>query len=329
MTAPAKKNPAKATPPEEGLRTKKKATEEKPKPRAKPRDEDDEDEDEKPRAKKKPRDEDEEEERPKARKKPRDEDEEDEKPKAKKKPPVDEDEDEDEGDDDFSTDGKAAKQLGLDPGFRNRGLMKQVTKELSGDEVLHYVCRPSEVIAKKQAMMALLGGIFFALIAAGIGGVMLYQGSKNVPTATVLIPCMFILVGIFMAVYAPIAVKRQARLGWYAVTDRRAIVFHIGLWGSSGKVTTYHPAELRNMWVRKSFWLKGGGDVVFKTIITTTTKTTRDRRTGHTSTSTSTSKQHFGFLGVEDANDVEALIREVLLSRGRRRDDDDDEDDDD
>jgi hypothetical protein len=80
------------------------------------------------------------------------------------------------------------------------------------------------------------------------------------------------------------------------------------------------------MWIKKSFWVKGGGDLVFKTIVTQHTRTTRDHQTGRTRTSTSTSKQHFGFIGIEDVKDVEALIHEVLLSR--KRDDDEDEDDD-
>jgi hypothetical protein len=310
--APKKKYQAKSTSLEEESRAKKKAREEeeKPKQKTKPRADEDEDENEKLRARKKPRDDDEADEKPKARKKSRDDDE----------------DDDDSGGDDYDTDGKAAKQLGLDPGFKNRALMKQVTGELSHNETLHYVCRPSPEIAQKQGMMAMLGGIFFAVFGGIIAAVLLTVGSSKVPTLVVIVPCIFVLIGIAMAILGPIMKKRQARLGWYAVTDRRAIVFHIALWGSSGKVTVYQPGELRRMWVKKSFWLKGGGDLVFKTRITTHTTRERDAH-GHVRTSTSTTTEHFGFLGIADVKDVEALIHEVLLSGGRRDDDDDDDDD--
>jgi hypothetical protein len=325
MTAPPKKKyQAKSSSVEEESRAKKKA---------KPRDDEDED-DEKLRAKKKTRDDededDEEDEKPRRKKRSRDDEDEDEEPKSKKKSrDDDEDEDDDEaGDlDRYDTDGKIAKRLDLDPGFKNRALMKQVRGELARGEVVYYACRPSAVIAQKQGYVGMAGGLLFSLIGGGVGAVMLLQGSAKVPTVAVLVPLLFVAIGILMAILAPIMKNRQARLGWYAVTDRRAIVFHVSIWGSSGHATTYTPAEVRNMWVQKSFWLKGGGDVVFKTIVTYTTQTTRSRHGGsHTSTSKST--QHFGFLGVEYAKDVEALIREVLLTR-RRDDDDDDEDDDD
>ena len=50
-----------------------------------------------------------------------------------------------------------------------------------------------------------------------------------------------------IAILGPIMKLRQARLGWYAVTDRRAIVFHVSLWGKSGAATDYTPRELRRM----------------------------------------------------------------------------------
>ena len=118
-------------------------------------------------------------------------------------------------------------------------------------------------------------------------------------------------------------------LGWLLALsfylDRRqprALVFTASLWGKSGHTETYGPSALRRMWVKKSFWVKGAGDLVFKTETTHHTRTERDHTTGRTRTSTSTSTQYFGFLGVEGVKDVETLVHEVLLAR--KRDDDDD-----
>jgi hypothetical protein len=44
-------------------------------------------------------------------------------------------------------------------------------------------------------------------------------------------------------------------------------------------------------------------------------------------TTGSRTEHHFGFLGIEDVKEVEALVHEVLLS-GQRADDDEEDDDD-
>ena len=194
----------------------------------------------------------------------------------------------DEDDDDGAGlhDGKAAKSLGLSTGFKNRELMKQVEEELSRNEVLHFACRPCAAVAKYQAIMV------------GVFG----------------------LIGASIAILGPIMKLRQARLGWYAVTDRRAIVFYVSLWGKSGAATDYTPREWRRMRVSKSWFVKGAGDLIFRTEVRHHTRTVHGAH-GGTRTEHSTSVTHYGFLGIEDVRDVEALICEVLL--GRDRDDDD------
>jgi hypothetical protein len=297
-TPPKKKYQAKSSSLEDEERVRKKT---------KRRDEDDEDDedDEKPKAKKKARVEDEDD-APKPRK------------KAKRR-----DDDDEKGGGDFTRDGKAAEQLGLSPGFKNKALMKQVEEELSRGEVLHFVCRPSKEIAKKQGFVIGGLGALFALIGVVFAALMLTV--MKVPIYAVLIPVAFVLIGGLIAVLGPVAKSRQARLGWYAVTDRRAIVFNVALWGKTGHAESYSPTDLRKMWVKKSFWVKGGGDLVFKTVTTYSTHTTRDAR-GRSRTQTSQQTQYYGFLGIEDVKDVELLIHEVLLGRGRKDDDDEDDD---
>ncbi len=217
---------------------------------------------------------------------------------------------------------KTAEQVGLSPGFRNRALMRQVEGELSRGEVLHFACRPCAQIAKMQGLVMSAFGALFAVIGVVVLVAFATGAAKNMPAFAYAVPVAFILIGGVIAVVAPIAKVRQAKHGWYAVTDRPALVFTASLWGKSGHTETYGPSALRRMWVRKSFWVKGAGDLVFKTETTHHTRTERDHTTGRTRTSTSTSTQYFGFLGVEDVKDVETLVHEVLLSR--KRDDDDD-----
>ena len=249
----------------------------------------------------------------------------DDRPKLKKKPAeVLSLDDEGAGDEKgpFTLNGKAAEQLELDPGFKNRALMKQVGDELSRGEVLHFACRPSEAISKKQALVATGAGAVFALLGLVATVLILTAFSDTVPWYVAFVPLFVAFVGGLIAVLGPIMSKRQARLGWYAVTDRRAIVFNINLWGQAGHVEVYPPSALRKMWIKKSFWVKGGGSLIFKTEI-------HDNRTryvdkyGRTVMETgSRTEHHYGFLNIEDVKDVELLIHEVLLS-GRRDDEDD------
>ena len=220
-------------------------------------------------------------------------------------------------------DAKIAERIVVDPGFTNRALMKQVEGELSRGEVLYFACRPSEVIAKKQGLMAVAGGLFFSLVGVVVAVLMLTVGSGKVPPVAVIVPALFVLIGVLIAILGPIMKKRQARMGWYAVTDRRALVFNVAPWGQSGHLEVYQPSDLRKMWIKKSFWVTGVGDLVFKTEVHDNRVRHVDRRTGQTvKTTGSRSEHHYGFLGIEDVKDVETLIHEVLLSGDR---DDDDE----
>jgi hypothetical protein len=319
MTAPPKKKyQAKSSSLEDEERAKKKD---------KRRDEDED----RPKKKAAPRDDEDEEKRPKAKKsKPRDdEDEEDEDaPKPKKKAKAASDDEDEEVDLDFPRDGKAAKQLELDPGFSDAALMRQVARELSRGEVLHFACRPSAAVARKQAMVARFVGLGL-LVVAIILAVVIFVVS-TIPKALLAISAFLILFGILMGILGPKSIIRQAERGWYAVTDRRAITYMANLWGKSGHAKSYEPAALRKMWVKKSFWVTGAGDLVFHTEIHDNRTKWVDRRTGRTVKQTgSRTEHHYGFLGIEDVKDVETLVHEVLLSSGRSGDEEDEDGDED
>jgi hypothetical protein len=315
----------------------------KEKPKEKPKAKPAADEDEKPKAKAKPkpRDDDEEDEKPKKKPaKAADDDEEDEQPKkkpaakpaakpAKKQEALSLDDDEEEDDGDSSRDGKIAESLQIDSGFKNKRLMKQVEAELSSGEVLHWAARPSLFLAKRKAGWVRIGGIVFAVI-GGIGmTIMLVMSSKmGIPMVAALIPGLFVLVGIAIMILGPKMIIKQAENGWYAVTDRRAIVYSPSLFGKGGRAATYEPRELRRMRMEKSRALEGGGSLIFKSVVTQTTRTERDSR-GRMRTSTSTHTTHYGFLDIENVVEVETLVHKVLLGADDDDDDDDDKEDDD
>lgn len=243
-------------------------------------------------------------------------DEDDERPKKKAKKR----DDEGRGEGGNPRDGTAAESLEISTGFKNKELMKQVEDELSRGEVLHWAARPCVAIAKRKGLWATIGGIAFAVIGA-IVMVMMLTVAKGIPVVAAIVPGIFVVIGLVIAIVGPKMVVKQAKMGWYAVTDRRAIVFQVGLFGSSGQATSYEPSELRKMRVQKTSIVEGGGDLIFRTEVSHHTRTERDAR-GRTRTSTSTSTHHFGFMGIENVKEVETLVHKILLGAD---DDDDDE----
>lgn len=252
------------------------------------------------------------------------EEDEDEAPRPKKKAEAASDEDE-EVDLNFPRDGKAAKRLELDPGFDDEALMRQIAGELSRGEVLHFACRPSMEVARKQGKMLLFAGLGLVLLAVVLTVVVFAVAA--IPKFAVVAPIFILLFGIAFAALGPKSLTRQAERGWYAVTDRRAITFMANLWGASGHAKSYEPAALRKMYVKKSFWVKGAGDLVFHTEIHDTRTKWVDKRTGRTVKETGhRTEHHYGFLGIEDVKDVEALIHELLLGAGADEGEGDEED---
>ncbi len=165
-------------------------------------------------------------------------------------------------------------------------------------------------IAQKNARKALITGLVFA----GVGVLFSAVAFAVAPWFVGLFPLIFVAIGIGIAVVAPKIAIKQAELGWYAVTNQRALVYIPSAFGSGGETTSYEPNELRRMRVQTSKVVKGAGDLIFKTKITEKRTDYVDRRTRQTvKTETSRSETHFGFLGIPDVREVETLIHNVLL----------------
>lgn len=207
-------------------------------------------------------------------------------------------------------DGAAAERAEIPSGFDNAELMAQVAEELEPGEVLHFACRPARKLAQLQAMLyAAIAALF--VVVPGLIGISILRKDKGSEALIGLIPLGAAVGAAAAAFFAPRGRMRQAARGWYAVTNRRAIVFEVPLLGGKGQVTEYTPDQLRRMWVRQSFWLKGGGDVVFKTKVTVTTTVSEK------SEKTTKSTTHYGFIGVESAEAVRNVIEWALLSEDR------------
>lgn len=247
-----------------------------------------------------------------------DEDEEEEKPKKKKKKSSDDDDDEKgEG---YILDPGPAESLELDPGFDNKRLMKQVCAELSRGETCYWAGRMCKEIAAQKAQMAMIAGIGIGLAGLLFCGIFFAVA----PWFVGLIPIIFVVVGIAIAIFGPKGVRNSAENGWYALTDRRAVVYTASMFGSGGDSTSYQPGEVRFMRIKPAKRPKGAGDLIFKTKITEHRTRYVDRRTGRTTrTETNRTETHYGFLGIKDVRDVETLIHKVLL---KTIDDDDDDD---
>jgi hypothetical protein len=251
----------------------------------------------------------------------RDDDEDEPKPKkkpAKKEEPLSLDDDDEKGGGGNARDDAAAKSLEIDPGFTNKKLMRQVEEELSRGEVLHWAGRMCPEIAKRNAGKVRLIGIIFAVIGLVFTGI----GFAVAPWFVGVILLLFPAVGVTLAILAPKVILKQAELGWYAVTNQRAIVYAPSAFGSGGKATTYEPSELRRMRVQKSNVVDGAGDLIFKTQVTHRRTDYVDRKTGRTTRSeTSTTETHYGFLGIENVREVETLVHNILLEGQDDRDD--------
>jgi hypothetical protein len=131
-----------------------------------------------------------------------------------------------------------------------------------------------------------------------------------------IIPCvagLFVLIGLAGMVMAPRMKLWKAQHTWYVVTNRRALVSQPGWFGESS-VDSYTPMQLQNMNRADSWFIKGAGDLIFRTERRIEVSTTNyGGRRGGSSTSVRERIIRYGFLGVDDVAAVEKIVRQVLV----------------
>jgi hypothetical protein len=110
----------------------------------------------------------------------------------------------------------------------------------------------------------------------------------------------FVLIG-FGMLSSPFWMYRRARRTYYALTDQRAIIWSVGLFGGT-EVRSFQAADLGKM-VRRDY-ADGSGDLIFEEAVS---------RNGDGGSH----RPERGFLAIENVREVEALIQRTLLTAKR------------
>lgn len=190
----------------------------------------------------------------------------------------------------------------------------RVRSELRDGEVLLWVGQPNPARFARQAIPLVLFGIpwtAFSVFWVAAASGMLFGGFANGPGGGALgiFACFplfglpFVLIGIGMLT-SPYWFRRQAKQTFYALTDRRAILWQASTFGSVN-VRSYGPEALGKM--NRTEHADGSGDLVFEEIVTFG----RNSKGGTTSSTT-----RHGFLAIADVRRIEELLRKALRPEG-------------
>jgi hypothetical protein len=194
----------------------------------------------------------------------------------------------------------------------------RVRAELDSGEQLLWVGQPRPGRFARSAIPIVLFGIPWTAFAifwmAGASGILFagFRGQNNGPpgfgaffACFPLFGLPFVLIGLGM-LSSPYWLRRKAKRTCYALTDRRAILWEAGSFGSV-QVLSYRPAELTK--IRRVEYPDGTGDLVFEENIMI-----GPRNNGYSTTT----RQRHGFMSIDHVRQVEELLRKALLSSGTR-----------
>jgi len=189
---------------------------------------------------------------------------------------------------------------------------EMVNEELGAKEKVLWIGQPHR---KLVFMRALMKGIGTACIGLFIGSILSCVGflSSTGPVFIGIIGVLVMVGTVGGGLAFPFFKRWQQSNSVYALTNKRCLVFQANFIGKP-QLTVYNPEELVNMYRRDAWFVKGGGDVVFKTRTVITTTHSYGRRTGrYMGSSTSVQTYYYGFLSIGNAREVEHLIREKLV----------------
>ncbi len=202
-------------------------------------------------------------------------------------------------------------------------LQARVESELDKGERLLWVGQPNPGRLSRQAVPLVFVGIFFTGFAlfwiALAGGIM---GGFNMAAPGGFDFCFacfplfgipFVLVGL-MLLTAPLWAARRARSTCYAVTDRRAILWNAG-WFGSISVRSFRPPDLTRM--QRVEYADGTGNLIFQEFYSWNQgnwdNTTNMYHQGYWQ------RNQIGFMAIDRVREVEEIIRRVLLAEGNER----------
>ncbi len=181
----------------------------------------------------------------------------------------------------------------------------RIRSELRRGERLIWVGQPRPGYFARQALgVFFFGGLWtvFTSFMLAMFLVTRFHGGdhwKGDPVTSVLGLSLFMLVGIGL-LSVPFWLWRKARHTYYALTDRRAILWEAG-WFGSVAVRSYLPDDLNRLY-RVEY--HGGGDLIFEEQYTFHTDNERGE--------IATPKAH-GFIGISNVREVEEILRRTLL----------------
>lgn len=186
----------------------------------------------------------------------------------------------------------------------------RVRSELHDGERLLWVGQPRPGRFARQAIPIVLFGIpwtafavFWMVSASGIlfGGNGGPGGFGGFFACFPLFGIPFVLIGLGM-LSSPYWLQRRAKQTFYALTDRRAILWQAGTFGSIS-IRSYGPEALGK--THRTEYADGCGDLVFEEVVAVGRNSDGDR--------TTTTTRH-GFMAIDNVHEVEKLLRRVLLS---------------
>ena len=177
-------------------------------------------------------------------------------------------------------------------------LARRLDAELAPGERLVWVGQPRPDLATRPAYFLVPFGVVFTAFA------LLWTAGALCLSAGLLAPCglPFVAVGAGL-IASPVWLRRRARETLYALTDRRAVVWEPG-WFGSVAVRSYSAPGLGRM--SRHERADGSGDLVFEEFTTVS----------HTGDGPHTSTTRRGFLAIDDVHAVEDLVRRTLLGGG-------------
>jgi hypothetical protein len=198
-------------------------------------------------------------------------------------------------------------------------LKDRVAEELGRGERVVWAGRPSRrIVILRGLWLPALMVVLSLLFLAGAFNSLLAQMQSD-PTY---LRWGFVAVSLLYALYGFTLVPlkklwRASRTG-YVLTNRRALVWRPGSWFGRLRMDEYPPEHVARLRRRNSWVFPGAGDLVFKTV-STTTLTVERGRPHDPGRVTDFKTEQFGFLAIWKVREVEALLRTVLVEPSQAR----------